>query len=656
MTGKSLWILWAVLQVFIFTQVAFAQDNNTSVRWYVDAQPEEWIVHNNIVGFVSEPGKMISEPSELVDKTEITGAGKNLLVVHFRNGVSGESKSAYIENLKKKGISRQLIAVSKPAHSGSPVHNKLLLVDEQVIVTFKESPSLAYLETFAEKYNLEPVSNRANDLNEIVFVFRYRNFSISDNSATISSRIFDRESSKVRSVHPNRVNLFEPQSTNDTYIDLAWHVENNGQQVSCSTLQGEHEADAHITGAWNLGYTGQGVKVGVIDFYGFDFNHPDMQGQMLPGWDCINNASYDGTNFYFTDPSQAHGMAVCGVIGANANNGTGSAGVAYGAKIVPFLIDGSESSVVLAMQKARSAQFDVDVVNCSFGSYFPSPAIQAEIQNLVNHGRARNGNTYGVVVVTSHGNDNYSDIENPQYPAAYDEVISVGSSTPDDRRKSPDDAWNTAGAWGTNYGALLDLTAPGVCIFTTDLSGSDGYSTSDYVAFQKTSASTPIVSGVAALMLSKNPNMSWEDVRNRLSESADKTNNSANGGSYNYSYDQYKPGHSMEMGYGRVNAEKAVSDEAVGTGDAGLTQLSARFAVTPFVTNMLDIHYAIDADNRPYEMTIIDMSGRLLLNAVLPAGYGSMNLDVSNLSPGMYFVKCSNGFAVVSSEKFVKVR
>src|SRR5438132_4497906 len=147
------------------------------------------------------------------------------------------------------------------------------------------------------------------------------------------------------------------------------------------------------------------------------------------------------------------------------------------------------------MQKARSAEFDVDVVNCSFGSYFPSPAIEAEIQNLVNYGRIRNGNVLGVTVVNSHGNDNYSDIEHPQYPAAYNEVIRVGASTPDDKRKTPTDNWNTGSAWGSNYGALLDLAAPGVCIFTTDISGPDGYSTGDYGAFQKTSASTHIING-----------------------------------------------------------------------------------------------------------------------------------------------------------------
>lgn len=656
MGGKSWWRLCAVISGILLNQFAVAQEN-TRVRWQLGDQPEEWIVHNDIVGFVTEPGKKISEPTGIIKKTEFAGSGKNLLVVHFDKSASAGAKAALVESLREKVSKRQLIAVTKPAETGSPFENKLLLVDDQLIITFKDAPTSAYLESLTANYHLELVSgDQNNSLGERVYVFRYKIFTQDDNSATVASRIFDSEKTKIRSVHPNRVNLFEPQSTNDTYIDLAWHVANNGQQVSCSGMQGAHEADAHVTGAWNLGYTGQGIKVGVIDFFGFDYNHPDMQGQMLPGWDCIQNTSYDANNFYFTDATQSHGMAVCGVIGASGDNGIGTAGIAYGAKIVPFLIDGSESSVVLAMQKARSAQFDVDVVNCSFGSYFPSPAIQAEIQNLVNHGRVRYGATLGIVVVTSHGNDNYSDIEHPQYPSAYDEVISVGASTPDDKRKTPGDAWDTGSQWGTNYGALLDISAPGVCIFTTDLSGTGGYSTSDYVAFQKTSASAPIVSGVAALVLSKNPDITWQQVKSRLYASADKTNSLADGGSYNYNYDASKPGKSMEMGYGRVNAEKAVSETTVAIGDMAADEAQYQFSVTPLVTTMLDVRYAIDESSRNYELTVIDMSGKPLLNATIPSGHGYMNFDVSSLTPGMYFVKCMNETEVVSSKKFVKLR
>lgn len=552
--------------------------------------------------------------------------------------------------LRRNTLPAKLLGIHEVAEPGFPQSSRTLFIDDQVLVGFKTAPSRSEVERFTAKYNLELVHD-ASKSNGSVSIFRSKNFTESDNSLTVATTIVQQEKNLVQFAHPNRVNLFEPQSSDDTYIDLAWHIANSGQQVSCSSIQGEHHADAHISNAWDLGVTGQGIKVGVIDFYGFDYNHPDMQGQMLPGWDCINNAEYNSSNFYFTDASQAHGMAVCGVIAGKANNGIGSAGVAYDSKVIPFLIDGSESAVILAMQKAMSSEFDVDVVNCSFGSYFPSPAIEAEIQNMVNNGRVRNGSAKGIVVIASQGNDHYSDVDHPQYPAAYEEVISVSASTPDDRKKTPGDSWETSTSWGTNYGALLDIAAPGVCIFTTDISGSNGYSPSDYVAFQKTSAAAPIVAGTAALVLSKNPNLSWQDVKTRLQESADKT-----GESYNYNYDANKPGHSMEMGYGRVNAEKAVSDTPVGIANEFVQETNSRFRITPIVTNMLDITYALDTKYSSYQMEIFDMTGKTMLEVTLPAGSGYLNLNVTELIPGMYFLKCVSGNALVSKEKFIKVR
>lgn len=315
-----------------------------------------------------------------------------------------------------------------------------------------------------------------------------------------------------------------------------------------------HLENAHIPQAWSMGYAGEGIKIGVIDFNGFDYNHPDLQGQLLPGWDCIQNAPYDASSFYFTD-NEAHGTAVCGIIAAKAN-GTGATGVAYDAKIVPFLIDGSESSIILAMRKAMSAEFDVDVLNLSFAGDEPIPAIEMEIKKLVSRGRVRNGKPLGIVVTVSNGNINSA---RPYYPAAYDEVISVAASTPDDRKKTPGDGLETTGSWGSNYGPLLDIAAPGVHIYTTDLSGANGWNPNgDYIAFGKTSSAAPIISGVAALVLSKNPNLNWQEVKTILENSADKT------GGYDYSYDLDKPGHSMEMGYGKVNAERALAETVTG--------------------------------------------------------------------------------------------
>jgi len=596
--------LCAFLIGFFFIQFSYAQDT-AHVYWYFDGHPDTWVV-----------------------KADIN---------------TGE--------LYRKGSGKKVIAIAKKAERGSPENGRTLFIDDQVLVSFRRTISAQELQQFSARYGLTPVSIPKTNKGGSVYIFQYKHFTDSDNSATISARIFEEEKNLIALAQPNRINLFEPQSSNDTYIDLAWHIENGGQQVSCSSMQGEHHADAHISGAWDMGVTGQGMRVGVIDFYGFDYNHPDMQGQMLPGWDCINNAPYDASNFYFTDATQSHGMAVCGVIAAKANNGTGAAGVAYDAKVIPLLIDGSESSVILAMQKAVSDGFDVDVVNCSFGSYFPSPAIEAEIQNMVNNGRVRNGSARGVVVTASQGNDHYSDVEHPQYPAAYEEVISVSASTPDDRKKTPGDAWETSSSWGTNYGDLLDIAAPGVCIYTTDLSGSNGYSSGDYVAFQKTSASSPIVAGVAALVLSKNPNLGWQEVKTRLLDSADKTGNG-----YDYNYDANKPGHSMEMGFGRVNAEKAVSDTPVGITKEPAAVTTSHFSASPFATATLEINYVLDEKYPVYEMSIFDMTGKALRKTTVSAGSGNLTLNIAELTPGMYFLNCTAGGHALSSEKFIKVR
>jgi hypothetical protein len=74
------------------------------------------------------------------------------------------------------------------------------------------------------------------------------------------------------------------------------------------------------------------------------------------------------------------------------------------------------------------------------------------------------------------------------------------------------------------------------------------------------------------------------------------------------------------------------------------------------VTNYLDIHYTLDAQYPVYRMEIYDMTGKMLLQAKLPAGSGYFNLDVAGLTPGMYFLKCTSGVALVAQEKFIKIK
>lgn len=156
----------------------------------------------------------------------------------------------------------------------------------------------------------------------------------------------------------------------------------------------------------------------------------------------------------------------------------------------------------------------------------------------------------GSVVLFSSGNNNQDVI----FPARLENVIAVGASSFCDERKSftscDNEDW-----WGSNFGESLDLVAPGVEIWTTDISGANGYTLEDDEPdFNGTSSACPNAAGVVALILSVNPELTQQEAREILERSTDKIDG------YNYSITQGQPHGSWnsEVGYGRVNAFAAV--------------------------------------------------------------------------------------------------
>ena len=105
--------------------------------------------------------------------------------------------------------------------------------------------------------------------------------------------------------------------------------------------------------------------------------------------------------------------------------------------------------------------------------------------------------------------------------------------------------------WGSNYGPEVDVVAPGVHIFTTDIMGTGGYSGGNYVPnFNGTSSATPLVAGIAALVLSANKTLRWHVVRDILRNTSEKIDKSKG---------RYTDGYSIRYGFGRVNADAAVA-------------------------------------------------------------------------------------------------
>lgn len=345
-----------------------------------------------------------------------------------------------------------------------------------------------------------------------------------------SDSIVQYEGAYVDKVSLEKVTAYEHIST-DVYDGYQWHLNNTGQTY------GTVGVDISAKDAWSASSAaGSGVTVAVID-EGVDLSHPDLAANLVAGYDATGLGSNGAPS-----GDDAHGTCCSGIIAAVTDNSKGVAGIAHGAKIMPVRIaydDGSGSWVTydswIADGITWATNNGADVLSNSWGGGSDSQAIDDAISNAKTSGRSGKG----CVVVFSAGNDN-TDVA---YPGYLDTVISVAALSPCDQRKAPascdGEYW-----WGSNYGAALDISAPGVLMYTTDISGSSGYETGDYIAnFNGTSSAAPVVSGVAALVIGSNPTLTATQVEQILYSTAD---------------DLYTTGWDATSGYGRVNAQNAV--------------------------------------------------------------------------------------------------
>ncbi len=250
-------------------------------------------------------------------------------------------------------------------------------------------------------------------------------------------------------------------------------------------------SDPHISTQWNLAVIGAPaawnalpqnttpITVAVIDS-GICATHPDLVGRILPGYDYIQNDNIPQDDY-------GHGCAVSGIIAANVDNGIGIAGIAPNAQILPLRVLDAQGIGVysdVAAAIVYAADNGAKIINLSLGGANRSNVLE----NAVNYALNK-----GVVIVAAAGN---SGREGVYYPAAYNGVIAVGSSEPDDSRSN-----------FSSFGAELDTLAPGSNILSTTLSG-------DYGIFSGTSMSAPHVSGLYALALANNETPKLAGVAN----------------------------------------------------------------------------------------------------------------------------------------------
>jgi len=284
------------------------------------------------------------------------------------------------------------------------------------------------------------------------------------------------------------------------------------------------DADIDLEAAWDVTTGSSNVRVAILDT-GFKMDHPEMAGRLIAGRDFINDDD---------DPTDdnGHGTNVAGITGATGNNGIGHAGVDWNCEmLIVKVLDAGNSGAWTDIADGVTYAVDngADVINMSIQCDGCTPP--TVLSNAVEYAYDNN-----VVVVSIMGNYNSS---STSYPGIFSQTIAVGATDCDDTRV---DATNTQ--WGSNYGNHIDLVSPGNWVYGLRNDSNDyGY------WYGGTSMAAPMVAGVASLLLSINPDLTVEEIREILRNTADdqvgKPNEDASG------FDIY-------YGAGRLNAEAAL--------------------------------------------------------------------------------------------------
>ena len=236
-----------------------------------------------------------------------------------------------------------------------------------------------------------------------------------------------------------------------------------------------------------------------------------------------------------------HGTPCAGIAAATMNNEIGIAGICAECSIMSVKVlddQGYGDWAVIADGVVWASDNGANVISLSLGG----GSSQEYFENAINYVVAN-----GSVAIAASGNIN---TEMDFWPASYEQCIAVGAMSPCCERKQGVDSCDAEPGWGSTYGNQIDFLAPGVRIFSTAKRG--GY----WSEFNGTSSACPHVAGIAGLMLSLNPNLTPEMIRDIIRESAD---------------DIFDEGYDIETGYGRVNAYQALMlVPSTGSGDLNL--------------------------------------------------------------------------------------
>ncbi len=299
--------------------------------------------------------------------------------------------------------------------------------------------------------------------------------------------------------------------------------------------------------AWDIirGDTTANVVIG-IDDSGVYYVHPDLADNMwINGPEDINgNGMFDhgdingidddgngyiddviGWDFGFNDNDPAedqpeHGTHVAGCASEVTDNGIGGAGLGFSAKLMAVKATNTPGYITHGYPAMiYAADNGANIVNCSWGA----PGYSGTEQSIINNVYAM-----GVLVIAAAGNDYPWTPPYVNYPSAYNHVLGVAATDQSDHLAS-----------FSNYGNWVDVSAPGVSIYST-------WATGTYMSLSGTSMSSPVTCGLVALIKAQNPSWRPDEIELRMESSA-------------VNIDTLNPQYEGMMGAGRIDAYAALA-------------------------------------------------------------------------------------------------
>ena len=491
----------------------------------------------------------------------------------FRIETTSTERDGMMERLRSPTFRAVVHHAYRPTGSDGTIY----YVTDCILVGFKRQVKAADIDAILTKYALRLLK---------VYAFRHNTFlvQVTDSSGANPIKVANRlaEEPDVRTAEPNMVNRFRPMFLPpDPLFVHQWHLHaEDGPQVLAA-------ASVNAPAAWDITRGDRNIVLAVIDD-GFDLSHPDFTGpnKIVHPKDYVDG---DAQPFPDSRNQDYHGTPTAGVAVAESN-GIGVVGVAHGCAFMPvrFPLAADDDVLIDLFTEVGSK---ADIISCSWGPPPVYAPLQIDFHYLLEQLAAKGGpRSKGCVICFAAGNFNAPivDMSNPvafawldsgsgihratvgailNGLAAHPNVIAVSASTSLNKHAAYSN-WGpeiSLCAPSNNFHPLLPGTfVPGRGIWTTDneAMGLDFQPGSRYTGgFGGTSSATPLVAGVAALILSTDPDLSAKEVRSILESTADKIVDTAPDIISGHNRGQYDAaGRCDWFGHGKVNAAAAVAE------------------------------------------------------------------------------------------------